>query len=605
MNLKVDQVVKKLTAASGRDRTRMMDVVRGVQAELGCVSGEAMEAIARELGCERVEVEGVVSFYAFLSKQPKGKAVIRISDCVVCRMKGADKVTEAFEQALGIRVGETTADGQIGLERTACIGLCDQGPAALVNDVPVTYLSTEKVSEIVDSLTATGEPKKLVKTLGEGKNATERIHSMVINNVRKKGEVIFAGMEPGAALRKAAGMSPQEVIREVKTARLRGRGGAGFPAGMKWEFCRKAAGERKFVICNADEGEPGTFKDRVILTECPELLIEGMAIAGYAIGAEQGIIYLRGEYDYLRAHLEFSMAQMHEKGLLGDGIAGKKGFAFDIRIQMGAGAYVCGEESALIQSCEGQRGSPRDRPPFPVEVGYLNMPTVVNNVETFCCAARIVEKGAGWFAELGSKDSTGTKLFSVSGDCSLPGVYELPFGLTISEFLETVGGRDAIAVQVGGPSGTCVNPEMFDRRICFEDLGTGGSMIVFGPQRSLLDAASQFMDFFVEESCGWCVPCRVGNVLIKERLDRIRQGKGQAEDLDYLEQLCETVKRCSRCGLGQTSPNPVQTTLKHFREHYTQRLVESKDGLQPTFDLTAALGDAVEAQGREPVFHED
>ncbi len=581
-----------------------MDVVRAVQAHAGCVSGEAMDLIAGELGIPRVEVEGVVSFYAFLSAAPRGKAVVRVSDCVPCRLKGAEEVMAAFERELGLRAGAVTPDGKVGLEWTACIGLCDQGPAALVNDVPVTYLSTDKVKEIARTLREGAEPVKLVRTLGEGKNASPLVHSMVINNVRRRGEVIFAPQTPGAALRKMIGMSPKEVINELKTARLRGRGGAGFPAGMKWEFARGASGAPKYVLCNADEGEPGTFKDRVILTEAADLLFEGMTVAGYAIGAEQGILYLRAEYEYLGRHLEAVLAERRKAGMLGNDILGRQGFGFDIRLQLGAGAYICGEESALINSCEGKRGAPRDRPPFPVEIGYLGKPSSVNNVETLCCAARIVEKGAGWFGEMGSKESSGTKVFSVSGDCQLPGVYELPFGLSVREFLKLVGGEDALAVQVGGPSGTCVGREGFERKIAFEDLATGGSMIVLGPDRDPLEVAEAFMRFFVHESCGWCTPCRVGNVLLLERLQRIRAGQGLPEDLAYLEELGATVKRMSRCGLGQTSPNPVLTTLQAFRGLYEAKLKRDTDGMSPTFDLNRALAEAVRVQGRAPVFHD-
>ena len=599
-------VVSELAARYDNDRTRLMDVVRGVQQRFGHVSGLAMQLIAEALGTHRVEVEGVVSFYAFLTEAPVGQAVIRLSDCVMCRMKGAESVAEAFQRELGIGMGETTPDGKIGLRWTSCIGLCDQGPAALVNDVPVTYLSTEKSKEIVSALRRTGDPKRLVRVLGEGANASERVHSMVINNVRKRGEVLLKDFEPGAALRRALAVSPAEVINEVTNARLRGRGGAGFPAGMKWKFARAAEGERRFVICNADEGEPGTFKDRVLLTEYPELLFEGMTVAGYAIGAAEGILYLRGEYDYLLGHLEHVLAQRRAKGLLGANVGGSADFAFDIRIQLGAGAYICGEESALIQSCEGERGAPRNRPPFPVQKGYLDLPTVVNNVETFCAAARVLEQGSAWFAAIGTRESAGTKLLSVSGDCALPGVYELPFGLTLREFLTTVGGEDAIAVQVGGPSGTCVAPADFGRRICFEDLPTGGSMVVFGPDRDMLRVAQEFMEFFVEESCGYCVPCRVGNTLLKKCLDQILAGNGTEADLTYLEELGNTVRRTSRCGLGQTSPNPILTTLAGFRELYSARVVaEAPDGMQPSFDLDAALREAVQVQGREPVFHQD
>lgn len=604
MNDNLQRMVRQIAPKYGKDKTRMLDIVRDIQACFGCVSSEAMDLIAQEVKSHRVEVEGVVSFYAFLTEKPLGRVVIRFDGCVTARMRHGDAVLAAFEKELGIKCGETTPDGKITLLKTSCTGLCDQGPAALINDVPVTYLSTDKVKSIVSHLRETGDAKKLVKTLGEGNNAKDLIKSMVINNLRKTGDVIFAPMEPGAGIKNAIAMSPTEVIRSMKTARLRGRGGAGFPTGMKWEFARNSPGDRKFVLCNADEGEPGTFKDRVILTEHPDLVFEGMAISGYAIGAQEGILYLRGEYEYLRPWLEHVLAERRKNGLLGKAVGGKQGFDFDARIQMGAGAYICGEESGLIRSCEGERGAPRDRPPFPVEKGYLDLPTIVNNVETFASAARVMEKGAGWFAQIGSEQSSGTKLFSVSGDCSRPGVYELPFGLTLNEFLKEVGGEEAIAVQVGGPSGTCVDRGAFGRKLGFEDLPTGGSIIVFGPGRDILAMAHTFMEFFVEESCGWCTPCRVGNVLILERLKTIRAGKGTAEDLKYLEELCITVKKMSRCGLGQTSPNPVFTTLQNFRKAYEAKLLKGDPGgLQPTFDLNAALRDAVRVQGREPLAH--
>jgi len=427
---------------------------------------------------------------------------------------------------------------------------------------------------------------------------------MVNNNLRQRGEVIFADMPPGEALKRALGMSPVEVIREVNTARLRGRGGAGFPAGMKWQFARGADGARRYILCNADEGEPGTFKDRVILTECPDILFEGMAIAGYAIGSDTGIVYLRGEYAYLRPFLEHVLNERRNRGLLGNNVCGKAGFNFDIRIQMGAGAYVCGEETALISSCEGQRGDPRNRPPFPAQQGYMGSPTVVNNVETLCAAARVLEKGAAWFAQLGTTDSPGTKLLSVSGDCNRPGVYEVPFGIKLSEVLRMVGSHDAMAVQVGGPSGQMVGREDFDKGISYEELATGGSLMVFGPRRNVLEVVEAFMDFFIEESCGYCVPCRVGNVLLKERLSKIVAGRGEPADLDYLQDLGETVRKASRCGLGQTSPNPILSTLKNFRPTYNALVKARDDGFQPGFDIQAALADSKEITGRSSVVYQ-
>jgi [NiFe] hydrogenase diaphorase moiety large subunit len=340
----------------------------------------------------------------------------------------------------------------------------------------------------------------------------------------------------------------------------------------------------------------------VILTERADLLFEGMTIAGYATGADTGIVYLRGEYAYLRRFLEEVLSGRRERGLLGRSVCGKDGFDFDLRIQMGAGAYICGEETALISSCEGRRGDPKTRPPFPAQKGYLDLPTTVNNVETFCCASRILEKGSGWFAQIGSKGSPGTKLLSISGDCTRPGVYEVPFGITLGEMLGLCGAEDAKAVQVGGPSGQMVGPEAYERAICYDDLATGGSMMVFGPKRDILKPVRKFMEFFVEESCGYCTPCRVGNVLLLERLERIMDGRGEPSDIEYLQTLGETVKTASRCGLGQTSPNPILSSLEHFRVAYDGLVKERPDGLRPAFDVGAALSTAKEIAGRDSSF---
>jgi [NiFe] hydrogenase diaphorase moiety large subunit len=598
MNADLDKGVRKICKAYGNDRRRLMDIARAVQGEFGCVSGEALGLIAAAVGATRVEVESLVSFYAFLSQQPKGKVAIRVSHCVPCVMNGAERVAKAFADALGIEIGQTTPDGRVSLEYTACIGQCDQGPAALVNDVVFTYLSRDRATQIAHEMLESGDPARLVRKLGDGNNAGDLVRSAVHNNIRQAGAVVFAPLAAGEALRKAVAQTPQEVIREVKTARLRGRGGAGFPTGLKWEFTRGAPGKDKYIICNADEGEPGTFKDRVILTEKADLVFEGMTIGGYAIGAQEGIMYLRGEYAYLRELLEDVLKQRRAAGLLGTNVAGKQGFNFDIRIQMGAGAYICGEETALISSCEGRSGCPKTRPPFPAQKGYLDQPSSVNNVETFCCVARILSMGSGWFAELGSHGSPGTKVLSISGDCSRPGVYELPFGVPLHEVLTLAGGADAQAVQVGGPSGQMVGKSDFARTICYDDLATGGSLIVFGPQRDLLKVASEFMEFFVEEGCGYCAPCRVGNVLLKERLDKIRHGLGEPGDLGYLQNLAEAVKTAARCGLGQTSPNPILSTLKNFRGLYEAKVKPSTDGSQRSCDLHAAMAEAEQLAGR-------
>jgi len=566
-----EAAIKDICASQGKEKGRMMDIVRAVQEHFGCVSDEAIDIISKEISIPRVEVESTVSFYSFLSKSPKGKIVIRLCNDIIDRMHGYDLVAEAFKKELGIDFGETTADGLITLENTACIGMSDQAPSALVNNEIVNNLSTDRVRNIVKILRESGDPKQLVHQLGlgEGYNSDPLIRSMVYNNIRRKGEVIlaFADFKPNVALEKALAMSPVEVINEVKNARLRGRGGAGFPAGMKWEFTRGAEGKKKYVLCNADEGEPGTFKDRVLLTELSDRVFEGMTVAGYAIGAQEGILYLRGEYSYLYTWLERVLQDRREAGLLGKSVMGKEGFDFDVRIQLGAGAYICGEETALISSCEGLRGE-------------------------------------GWFAEIGSKGSAGTKLLSVSGDCEIPGIYEVPFGTSINELLEMVGAEDAIALQIGGPSGQMIGKADYDRTICYDDLATGGSVMVFGPHRNLLEVVDYFMDFFIDESCGYCTPCRVGNVLLKNYLEKVMQGKGEPADLDVMKELGKAVKLASRCGLGQTSPNPILTSMEKFRSTYDDLVQEAKDGLQPAFDIKAALADSEKIAGRESVHFE-
>lgn len=592
--------VKDICAACGNDRARMMDIVEAVQAKFGCVTSEAMDVIAKEVSSHRVEVESVVSFYAFLSSRPKGKVVIRVCDDIIDRLVGVERVAEALKEELGIDFGETTPDGRFTLEKTPCIGMCDQAPAIMINDVIATYMSGDKAKELIQKLKVNDDPSKLTTRLGDGNNANELVRSMVHNNIREKG-MVFGEYIEGQGLKKALFMSPNEVLREVKTARLRGRGGAGFPAGMKWEFTRAAEGENKVVICNADEGEPGTFKDRAILTERSDLLFEGMTIAAYAIGANIGIVYLRGEYAYLRAFLENALQKRRDKNLLGNNICGKAGFNFDIRIQMGAGAYVCGEETALISSCEGLRGDPKNRPPFPAQKGYLGYPTSVNNVETFCAAVRVIENGAAWFAGMGSRGSSGTKVLSVSGDCERPGIYEVPFGITLEDLLKKVGAIDPFAVQIGGPSGQMVGEADFKRIICYDDLATGGSIMIFDKDRDILKVVDYFMDFFVEESCGYCTPCRVGNVVLKELLENVIEKKADKSTLATMESLGASVKTASRCGLGQTSPNPVLTTLKNFRSVYESHLVSSDNGFNPSFDISKAVKEAETLQGRKSV----
>ena len=381
----------------------------------------------------------------------------------------------------------------------------------------------------------------------------------------------FALEKPGAGLRKALDMEPAAIIELIAESGLKGRGGAGFPTDIKWKLAADVQDDLKYVVCNADEGEPGTFKDRVILTDHAELMYDGMTIGGRAIGARKGIVYLRGEYTYLREFLNSRLSKRRREGLLGRNVMGIEGFDFDIEIRMGAGAYVCGEETALIESLEGQRGEPRNRPPFPVNTGFMGHPTIVNNVETFAWVPCIASKGAKWFHDIGTERSTGLKLFSVSGDCGRHGVFEFPMGITLKELLEKVDGVGAKAVQVGGASGRCIPAREFDRTIAFEDVPTGGSIIVIGPQRDMLDVAHNFMEFFVDESCGQCTPCREGNAKLLDGIERLREGRCS---MRYLRELCslgETMRLASKCGLGQTSPNAFLSIIENFKDEIMGR----------------------------------
>ncbi len=373
--------------------------------------------------------------------------------------------------------------------------------------------------------------------------------------------VILGPYAPGTAVDAALDQRRSDVVMTVRESGLRGRGGAGFPTGTKWMLAAAAAGDEKYVICNADEGEPGTFKDRVLLQEYPDLVFDGMVTAGYAIGAKEGYVYLRAEYRYMLDALENVLEKMRSEGRLGNAIRGREDFDFDIHIHLGSGAYVCGEESALIESMEGRRGEPRIRPPFPVVAGYLNKPTVVNNVETFALVSRVMEHGADWFRGIGTEESAGLKLYSVSGDVQEPGVYELPMGITVNALLETVGGTDAAAVQIGGASGTMVTRREFDRKIAFEDIATGGSIIVFGPERNLLGVLENFLEFFAEESCGQCTPCRLGTMRLLEGVRDLQNGSVEPERIDALRNLADSMAISAKCGLGQSCNAPFGSIL--------------------------------------------
>ncbi|MGM0739679.1 MAG: NADH-ubiquinone oxidoreductase-F iron-sulfur binding region domain-containing protein, partial [Bacteroidota bacterium] len=505
----------------------------------------------------------------------------------------------AFEEELGIEFGQTTPDGSIALEYTPCIGMSDQEPAAIINGKIFPNLTPFRVKELIRDIRAGKSVEELVvEGYGDGQNSNPDVRAVVRNNIRKIGPVLDPDYKPGDVIRKKLpDMTPQQVIDEMKRSNIRGRGGAGFPTGMKWEICRQAESSEKYIICNADEGEPGTFKDRVILTERPKLLLEGMVVAAFATGARQGILYIRHEYKYLKTYLEKLIDGAYKRNLMGKDIAGIEGFDFDVRIQYGAGSYVCGEESALIESAEGKRGEPRDKPPFPVEKGYHGQPTVVNNVETFCSAVKVLLHGAEWYRSFGTTDSTGTKVLSISGDCRYPGIYEVEWGFSVNDICGMAGAEDVAAVQVGGPSGSLVGPSDFDRVLCYADLSTGGSLIIFNNTRDLLqDVVLNFTSFFIEESCGSCSTCRIMPVILRDKLRKILDARGVKSDIDDMLEWAAILK-ASRCGLGQTAANPIVTSIRNFRHLYDQK-VRGEVRYDTGFDLTRATQEAMAVTGR-------
>jgi [NiFe] hydrogenase diaphorase moiety large subunit len=515
----VDAAVQQAVAAWGTEPTSLLQVLRVTQESLGWLPPVALERVAAALGVPIARVRGVVAFYSFLHAEPQGEYRLLFSDDVTDRMRGSEDRLREMSQRLWVEPGKVSEDGLVSLGRTSSIGLNDHAPALLVNGRPVPDVDSTRAGLIVDLI--------LARTpVAEWPGELFRVE----DTIRRRDVLLDESMPPGAAIRAAlargdaAGNGPQATLDEIKSAHLLGRGGAGFTTGVKWESCSRQPVTPRVVVCNADEGEPGTFKDRLLLGRCADMVIEGMTVAAWGIGATQGFVYLRGEYRYLLDALEATLARRRRDGLLGRAICGREGFDFDLRIHVGAGSYVCGEASALVESLEGKRGIPRNRPPRLAEKGYLGRPTIVNNVESYCAAAQIVLHGAEWFRSRGTGRSSGTKLLSVSGDCARPGVYEYPLGVRVRQVLDECGAHDTIAVQVGGPSGVCIGQDEFDRRIAFEDIETGGAFVVFDASRDVFEIARHYAHFFAHESCGFCTPCRVGTSLLRNLMDKISAG---------------------------------------------------------------------------------
>ncbi|BBI99420.1 NADH dehydrogenase [Ferrigenium kumadai] len=575
--------LRSVIAHAHSQSAHLLHVLHAVQQHFHHIPDEAVAEVAVQLDLPFGQVDGVVDFYSFFHRSPRGRYDILFSSCTSC---GDRNLMAKLCELLGVAPDQTRADGLVSIAETSCIGMCDHGAAMLVNGVPLAQIDAPIVTHIAKLVEAEAP---LVTWPAEW--------FKVEDNVRKSGLLLGDDFAPGQGLRAMLARGADATLEEIVLSGLRGRGGAGFSTGTKWKLCREAQGEAHYVVCNADEGEPGTFKDRMLLRSHADRVFEGMTLCAFLIGAERGMLYLRGEYRHLLLHLQAVLARRRELSLLGENILGQPGFNFDIDIVVGAGAYICGEESALIESLEGKRGVPRVRPPFPVTHGYLGQPTVVNNVETFIAAASIALHCSPWFAAVGSGKSAGSKLLSISGDCAKPGIYEYPFGVSVRQILEDCGALDTQAVQVGGPSGSLIGASEFDRKLGFEDLSTGGSFMVFGAGRDMLSVIGNFAHFFAHESCGFCTPCRVGTTLLKNGVDKIAAGRGTQYDLDEMRRMAALVKRRSHCGLGQTAANPVLDGLQRFPQVFEKRLAQRD--FVPFFDPDAALEQARQITRRD------
>jgi NADH:ubiquinone oxidoreductase subunit F (NADH-binding)/(2Fe-2S) ferredoxin/NAD-dependent dihydropyrimidine dehydrogenase PreA subunit len=515
-----------------------------------------------------------------------------------CKASQSELIATNFKNKLN----EYGLSDEIQVIMTGCFGFCEKGPIVkiLPDNTFYTQVAPEDVAEIVDEHIIKG--RKVERLLYTNPETKERIgDSKGINFYKKQIRIAlrncgfinpenieeYIGRDGYSALGTCLSeKTPDEVIKQIKDSGLRGRGGGGFPTGLKWELTRKSVSDQKYVVCNADEGDPGAFMDRSILEGDPHSVLEAMAICGYCIGADKGLVYIRAEYPLAIERLKIAISQAREYGLLGDDILGT-GFNFDIEIRYGAGAFVCGEETALIHSMEGLRGEPSFKPPFPAEKGYNGKPTNVNNVETFANIPVIINKGSEWFASIGTEKSKGTKVFALAGKINNVGLIEVPMGITLREIIYDIGGgikdgHEFKAVQTGGPSGGCLTKTFLDTPIDYDNLVAAGSMMGSGGMIVLDDAdcmvaiAKFYLEFTLEESCGKCTPCRIGNKRLYEILEKITSGNGTVEDLDRLRLLSNVIKDTSLCGLGQTSPNPVLSTLDNFYDEYLAHVTTSK-----------------------------
>ena len=580
-----DLKISEVTNCYENKPENLIQILREIHKEQNYITPKQLEELAQKLNIPLSKVYGATTFYTLLSPKPKGKFVLRICSSTPCHMVGSEDLLNYLKDKLEIQEGETTADGLFTLELTSCLGVCAVAPAIMVNDKVYGNLNIKKLDQIIDKckrgelgtekLTSLG-----VDILGNKESRVVLQNCGIINPESIEEYKLKGGY---TALSKAIKeMTPQEVINEVKNSKLVGRGGAAFPTGLKWEFTFRAADKHKYIVCNADEGEPGTFKDRLILEGDPYRIIEAMAIAGYAVGAEYGYIYIRGEYGLSIKRINLAINKARENNFLGKNILGTN-FSFDIEVREGAGAYICGDETALMESIEGKRGEPRLKPPYPPTSGLWNKPTVINNVETLANIPSIILRGADWYNKIGLAESAGTKVLTLLGDIENQGAVEVPLGTNLKDVIYDIGGgmkerKKLKMVQLGGPSGSCLTADMVDVSLDYKVLARAGLnlgsgvVLVLNDDRCIIDAVRNMARFFRHESCGKCTPCREGTNMIYNLLTKIALGKGKDNDLETLKSLGETMKDASFCGLGQSAPNSLLDTLKLFTNEYAQHI---------------------------------
>ena len=541
-------------------RSGLLPALHAAQNIYGWVSEPVAAEIAKALHVPLADVHGVIEFYALFYNKPTSKHTIRVCTDVTCGLKNADAILQHLCKHHGLQPGQTTDDLSLTIEASPCLGLCEHAPNALVDQDAETDIN------LANNTYELGRPPTWVY-------GSVRLLTANCGN----GTTPLSKYGKYAAFTKALSMKREEIISEVKASGLFGRGGAAFPTQIKWESVAAEKADQKYIVCNADESEPGTFKDRILLLDDPHCTIEGMLIAAFAVGASKGYIYVRGEYPYIIPPLENALREAREAGWLGENILGS-GFSFDIEVRVGAGAYICGEETALFESIEGKRGFPRVKPPFPTTHGLFGKPTVINNVETLCNVPLIISQGSVEYCKLGTAKSPGPKLFCLSGDLVRPGLYEVPFGVTLRELIEMAGGipnnKNLQAILMGGAAGAFATAADLDTKLTFEDLRAAGLplgsgvVMVFDETRDMRDTLRRLGRFFAHESCGKCYPCQMGSRRQKEILDRLAEGKSLPGDFERLQDVGWTMTDASLCGLGQTAASAVLSAMKLWPEMF-------------------------------------